>query len=80
MIVRGYAPLGKVHKCAHYVKLAAQAVDFYVEYFGLPYPLPKLDLVAVHQLSVRAMENWGCITFDKNVLLCSPEECCALNV
>ena len=53
----------------HYVKLAAEAVDFYSEFFGIPYPLSKLDLVSLHSMPVRAMENWGCITFDRAVLL-----------
>jgi puromycin-sensitive aminopeptidase len=48
VVCRGYAPVTTAHKCEHYVKLAAEAVDFYVDYFGLPYPLPKLDLVATH--------------------------------
>jgi tricorn protease interacting factor F2/3 len=35
----------------------------YEEYFGIPYPLPKLDLIAVPELGFGAMENWGAITF-----------------
>jgi aminopeptidase N len=35
--------------------------------------LDKLDLVALHKMPVRAMENWGCITFHHKVLL-TPEE------
>jgi aminopeptidase N len=52
--------------------LASEAVEFYADYFGLPYPLPKLDLVACHTLNVRAMENWGCITFLRDVILTDP--------
>ncbi len=32
-------------------------------YFGMPYVLAKLDLIAVPQFSSGAMENWGAITF-----------------
>lgn len=49
--------------------MATEIVDFYSDYFGQPYPLPKLDLVSLHKMNVRAMENWGCITFTRNVLL-----------
>ena len=28
-----------------------------------------MDIVALHRMNVRAMENWGCVTFSRNVLL-----------
>jgi len=37
-------------------------LEFFNDYFGKRYPLPKLDLVALSRLSVGAMENWGVIT------------------
>lgn len=44
---------------------------YYTEYFGIPYPLPKLDFVATPGAgSFGAMENWGAIlSFDQYVLL-----------
>ncbi|HTW39784.1 MAG TPA: M1 family metallopeptidase [Thermoplasmata archaeon] len=41
----------------------------YEEYYGIPYPLPKLDLVAVAEASFGAMENWGAIAFQETRLL-----------
>lgn len=35
----------------------------YESYFGIPFPLEKLDLIAVPELGFGAMENWGAITF-----------------
>lgn len=46
-----------------------RSLEFYDDYFGTPYPLPKCDLVAVPDFSVGAMENWGLITFREVCLL-----------
>jgi aminopeptidase N len=51
---------------------AAQLLPWYDDWFGLPYPLPKLDLVAGPGQSqfFGAMENWGAIfAFDHDILL-----------
>lgn len=50
------------------LELARDSLEFYIEYFNTQYPLPKLDLISVFKLKVRAMENWGCITFDERIL------------
>jgi len=42
------------------------------EYFSIPYPLPKLDLIAVPDFAFGAMENWGAIPFRENLLLRVP--------
>ena len=72
--VRGYTPVGLESRVTKYVEIAAESVDFYSNYFGIPYPLQKLDLVSLHDLNVRAMENWGCITFLDSVFLSAPED------
>ena len=45
------------------LNIAVKAVEFFTEFFGLPYTPPKIDLVAVPDFYIGAMENWGLLTF-----------------
>ena len=53
--------------------IAARSIDFYDKYFGVKYPLPKSDHVALPDFSSGAMENWGLITYRESCLLADPE-------
>lgn len=44
-------------------ELAAKTLKFYEKAFGIDYPLPKMDMVAVPDFSSGAMENWGLVTY-----------------
>uniref|UniRef100_A0A3B4BEZ3 Uncharacterized protein n=1 Tax=Periophthalmus magnuspinnatus TaxID=409849 RepID=A0A3B4BEZ3_9GOBI len=48
---------------------ASKLLDFYNNFFEIPYPLQKLDLVAIPDFLAGAMENWGLITFRETSLL-----------
>ena len=48
---------------------AVKSVEFYEDYFGIDYPLPKLDNVALPDFSAGAMENWGLITYRESAML-----------
>jgi puromycin-sensitive aminopeptidase len=49
--------------------VAAHALEWFSDYYGLPYPSDKLDLVAIPDFAFGAMENLGCVTFREVLLL-----------
>ncbi len=49
-----------------------KALAYCEDYYGIDYPLSKLDLIAIPDFAFGAMENWGAITFRENLLLCYP--------
>ena len=50
-----------------------KSLQYSEAYYGIPYPLPKMDLIAIPDFAFGAMENWGAITFRENLLLHYPQ-------
>lgn len=69
VIVRTYATRGKGDQLGYSLKAAVECLELFNDYFNVPYPLPKCDLIALPDFSSGAMENWGCITFRETVML-----------
>ncbi|WP_407176706.1 M1 family metallopeptidase [Bradyrhizobium sp. STM 3562] len=63
---------GKSEQGRFALENATKLLSFYNDYFGIKYPLPKLDLIAVPGGFGGAMENWGGITFFESRLLFDP--------
>ncbi|MGH9187435.1 MAG: M1 family metallopeptidase [Acidimicrobiales bacterium] len=61
----------KLASCA--LEAGAFALRFFTNYYGIPYPGDKVDLVAIPDFAFGAMENVGCITFREIALLVDPE-------
>ncbi len=51
---------------------ATRILEYLNEYYGIPYPLPKLDHIALSDFAAGAMENWGAITYRERILLLDP--------
>ena len=67
--VRTYATPNNVEHLDFATDFAAKCLDFYDDYFDVPYPLAKCDLIALPDFASGAMENWGLITFREQGLL-----------
>lgn len=69
VMFRVFTPPGQRTSGQFALESVRRILAAYEQYYGIPYPLPKLDLVAVAESSFGAMENWGAITFRDTRLL-----------
>lgn len=67
--IRVLTPPGRGEAGRFAVGAAGKILQAYGEYYGIPYPLPKLDLIAIAEHAFGAMENWGAISFQETRLL-----------
>jgi puromycin-sensitive aminopeptidase len=72
-LVRTYATPENVAHTDFALETAVRCLEFYEDYFGIAYPLPKADLIALPDFASGAMENWGCITFREQCMLVDPK-------
>lgn len=63
---------GSEHLCGFALDVAEAALKYFEDYYGIPYPGDKVDLVAVPDFAFGAMENLGCVTFREVLLLIDP--------
>lgn len=62
--IRVYAPPNQDIEHGRFsLELAARTLEFYEKTFDSPFPLPKMDMVAIPDFAAGAMENWGLITY-----------------
>jgi len=71
--IRVIATKGKAKLGRYALEATAQILQYYNDYFGVAYPLPKLDQIALPGGFGGAMENWGGITYYESTLLFDPK-------
>ena len=71
--IRVVTTRGKKSNAKLSLELTKKFLGEYEKYFGIKYPLPKLDMLAIPDFAAGAMENWGAITFRETILLYDPK-------
>ncbi len=64
---------GKENQAGFALDTSVKLLGYFNDYFSIPYPLPKLDHIAIPDFAAGAMENWGCVTYRETALLVDPE-------
>jgi aminopeptidase N/puromycin-sensitive aminopeptidase len=67
--IRACATPDKVAQGKFAVSAAEFVLHYYDTYFGIKYPMPKLDMIAIPDFEAGAMENFGAITYRETDLL-----------
>jgi len=63
---------GKGHLTEFGLDVGARSLRWFVNYYGIPYPDAKIDMIALPDFAAGAMENVGCITYRESLLLVDP--------
>jgi puromycin-sensitive aminopeptidase len=76
-LVRVFATRGKEEQGRFALENSLRILDYMNDYFGIDYPLPKMDHLAIPDFAAGAMENWGAITYRETALLFDPQNSAA---
>jgi len=71
--IRSCATPDKLALTPYALEIATYVLHYYNNYFGIPYPLKKLDLIALPDFEAGAMENFGAITYRETDMLIDPK-------
>ena len=73
-LIRVWATPGNEGKGEFALDVSCRLLAYFNDYFGIPYPLEKLDHLAIPDFAAGAMENWGAITYREPALLVDAKE------
>ncbi|XP_075145643.1 aminopeptidase N-like [Haematobia irritans] len=72
IVFRTWSRGGYIDQCDYAAEVGPSVLKYYEEIFGIPFPLKKVDEIAIPDFSAGAMENWGLITYRETALLFAP--------
>jgi len=70
--VRVFTPPGKKDQGLFALEVCIKSLSYFSQYFGIPYPLKKMDCIAIPDFAAGAMENWGLVTYREVAVLIDP--------
>ncbi|KAG8184338.1 hypothetical protein JTE90_005356 [Oedothorax gibbosus] len=71
--LRTYAAPYLIEKAQYALDTGSKILTYYETYFDIPFPLKKLDMIAIPDFAANGMENWGLVTYRERSFLCSNE-------
>lgn len=70
-LFRTWARSNAIDQCDYAAEFGPKVLQHFEEFFGVKFPLPKIDQIAIPDFSEGAMENWGLVTYRETSLLYS---------
>ncbi|XP_020715909.1 glutamyl aminopeptidase [Ceratitis capitata] len=77
--LRAFATPEQLDKVDFALEVGKAVMEYYIQYFQIEYPLPKMDMVAIPDFVSGAMEHWGLVTYRETALLYDNEESSTAN-
>ncbi|XP_042889263.1 aminopeptidase N-like [Penaeus japonicus] len=79
VLFRVWARNAAIEQANYALTTGPDILSFFEDYFSVPFPLPKQDMIAIPDFSAGAMENWGLITYRETAMLYDPAVSSASN-
>ncbi|KAI1719438.1 peptidase family m1 domain-containing protein [Ditylenchus destructor] len=70
---RIWARSDAINLTSYALQSGIKVLEFFEDYYGISFPLPKQDMMAFPDFAAGAMENWGLVTYREKYLLYSPD-------
>ncbi|KAM8706831.1 hypothetical protein ACLKA7_011000 [Drosophila subpalustris] len=64
-----FATPHQLNKVDFALDFGTAVTEYYIQYYKVAYPLPKLDMAAIPDFASNAMEHWGLVTYRETALL-----------
>lgn len=72
IVFRTWARPEAIDQCNYASEVGPKVLKYYEDTFRIPFPLKKVDEIAIPDFSAGAMENWGLVTYRETALLFAP--------
>ncbi|XP_063887273.1 aminopeptidase N-like isoform X2 [Scylla paramamosain] len=79
ILFRVWARSSAIRQAYYALDVGPRMLTHFVNFFSQPYPLPKLDMIAIPDFAAGAMENWGLAMYREILMLYDPRVSSAYN-